>query len=231
MGKDLDSLSTSVADVLLTARWNIRDFSIANCKENLIKEVDKPWLYYKGENEMPPGLVTLSSDTAAELYQVAITIAGDLMQRKGVTGDKKVALYSGVQTLLSNIAAELYQAGRTIVGDLIQRKDSTGERKKQVALDRLTFFMNLIMKPTIDVPHSNGMKLMRDIPDLETNTNVTIVLRNVTLRFWQECIDLYDKRKVRICTVGSRNRQDHYYSLPYQVAPRENPYSSILCSF
>ena len=67
-------------------------------------------------------------------------------------------------------------------------------------------FLTAIMKPLEDIPNSNGMKVMRSIPDMDTGgPAVNIVIRRVTAPFWQECIDTVcrEGKRNRVCAIGS----------------------------
>jgi hypothetical protein len=61
------------------------------------------------------------------------------------------------------------------------------------------------MKSYEDIPNSNGMKVLRDLPDLETDGPINVVIRNITEQFWNEVIRVAEapNKRTRVCAVGT----------------------------
>lgn len=65
------------------------------------------------------------------------------------------------------------------------------------AKERASTVVATIMKYDIieDIPNSHGMKVMRNIPDLETGKEYgTLIMRNITEKFWKACIEPVAKK-------------------------------------
>lgn len=62
-------------------------------------------------------------------------------------------------------------------------------------------FVKSIMKDYVDIPNSNGMRVLNDILDIETNSRGNVVLRNITEKFWREVIEA--TKTHRVCAVGT----------------------------
>ena len=77
--------------------------------------------------------------------------------------------------------------------------DQPREEASRIAQD----FVASILKPLEEI--GNGMTLMRNVPQLETNTSQNIIIRSITERFWQSCIELLNdaSRHNRVCAVGT----------------------------
>jgi hypothetical protein len=75
------------------------------------------------------------------------------------------------------------------------------------AIDNGIAFVDAIMKDYKDVPDSNGMKVLYDVPDLETGTKKNVILRNhITEPFWNRVYELSespDDERYRVCVVGT----------------------------
>ena len=74
--------------------------------------------------------------------------------------------------------------------------------------ERATAFLNSIMRAEYEpIPKSNGMFILRNIQMLNDvlGETVDIVVRNITVPFWQACIDKVDssKGRKRIAAVGT----------------------------
>jgi predicted GTPase len=57
-----------------------------------------------------------------------------------------------------------------------------------------------------DIPQSCGMKILRNVPNLESRRGTTdIVIRAVTIPFWQACIQIVEdsESRTRVCVVGT----------------------------
>ena len=67
-------------------------------------------------------------------------------------------------------------------------------------------FAQSIMQDYETIPGNQGMKILRDVTNIETrNEPRDIVIRNITEPFWQSCINVVDKEGVRdrVAAVGS----------------------------
>jgi signal recognition particle GTPase len=61
------------------------------------------------------------------------------------------------------------------------------------------------MKSYEDIPNSNGMKVLRDVPCLFTGYTGNIVIRNITEDYWNEVIQVAEtpNKRTRVCAVGT----------------------------
>ena len=64
------------------------------------------------------------------------------------------------------------------------------------------FVEALLATEPIGVEDGAGMQVLKDVPDLYSGEKSTIILRTVTLPFWDECIKTAEKG-YRVCAVGS----------------------------
>ena len=67
-------------------------------------------------------------------------------------------------------------------------------------------FAESILRETVPIAGSDGMSVLENVVMLEsTGRLVNVVLRKITMPFWQACIDLVDtpERSYRVCAVGS----------------------------
>jgi hypothetical protein len=66
-------------------------------------------------------------------------------------------------------------------------------------------FARFIMLDLVDIPNSNGMQVMRDIPDLEKGTKRDVIIRNVTNAFFNECMEFLCEPRYQplLCIVGT----------------------------
>jgi hypothetical protein len=66
-------------------------------------------------------------------------------------------------------------------------------------------FVKSIMADLMEIPDSNGMKVMNNVVDLETGKVQDVVIRRITADFWSECIRLLNDEKMeyRVCAVGT----------------------------
>jgi hypothetical protein len=67
-------------------------------------------------------------------------------------------------------------------------------------------FAQSIMREPEPIDGSDGMSVFKDIVNLETGRmGPNVVVRNITVPFWQACIDLVDtpQLRYRVCAVGS----------------------------
>jgi hypothetical protein len=80
------------------------------------------------------------------------------------------------------------------------------EGRKDEARALAQRFVDALMKaPIYDIPDSDGMKYMSNIPDLETNEDYSnIVIRKMTDAFWDKCIELVDTpgERYRVAAIG-----------------------------
>ena len=76
---------------------------------------------------------------------------------------------------------------------------------KIVAQNRGSEFFTSIMKEIEEIPGSNGMRVMRGVIKLESDSERDIVIRNITQPFWEECIRAVSipNMRVRVCAVGT----------------------------
>jgi hypothetical protein len=68
-------------------------------------------------------------------------------------------------------------------------------------LRKAQLFIDSIMRDYEEIPNSNGMKLLRDLLDLETGKVGNAVIRNITESFWLKVIEATEIS--RICAVGT----------------------------
>jgi hypothetical protein len=80
------------------------------------------------------------------------------------------------------------------------------ERRKDVYAARAQTFADALMAAKYeDIPDSKGMKVLRNVTDLETGEKSSIVVRSVTPLFWNACIDLVDTpdKRYRVAALGT----------------------------
>jgi hypothetical protein len=79
--------------------------------------------------------------------------------------------------------------------------DRTGKEK---AIQIGNTFIAAIMKSYEDIPNSFGMKVLRDVPKLESGATRDLVIRNFTEDFWKEtiCTAETPNKRYHVCAVG-----------------------------
>jgi hypothetical protein len=102
--------------------------------------------------------------------------------------------------LLSGFVVCRLLCARRSLSKISMRKADTAAQRKAEA------FVQSIMREPEPIDGSDRMSVLKDIVDLETGTmGVDVVVRNITVPFWQACIDLVDtpQMRYRVCAVGS----------------------------
>jgi hypothetical protein len=61
------------------------------------------------------------------------------------------------------------------------------------------------MKSYEDIPNSNGMKVLRDVPYIGSGFTGNVVIRNITEDYWNEVIQVAEtpNKRTRVCAVGT----------------------------
>jgi hypothetical protein len=80
------------------------------------------------------------------------------------------------------------------------------DRAKPEALDNGVRFVESIMKDYVDIPGSNGMKILENVTDFETGEVCrNLVVRNITEEFWNQVISFSEQpnTKSRVCALGT----------------------------
>jgi hypothetical protein len=76
--------------------------------------------------------------------------------------------------------------------------------KEQAIRDGIAF-STAIMKDYEDIPNSNGMQVLRNVPNRVTGNPKNIVLRSITEDFWENVISTTEdpEYRFRVCAVGT----------------------------
>ena len=84
-------------------------------------------------------------------------------------------------------------------------KEIDRERSLTAALNRGREFVASILGDIHDIPESNGMRVLRQIPGLDFGKKYDLVIRSITQPFWEECIRIVTTRDfdLRVCAVGT----------------------------
>jgi hypothetical protein len=88
----------------------------------------------------------------------------------------------------------------------LSSQKATDDSDELFYLERAKTFVHKLMNAVeIEIPNSNGMKVLRNIPSLETYADARdIVIRKITDEFWIECINqVNDPYTRRVVAVGS----------------------------
>jgi hypothetical protein len=86
------------------------------------------------------------------------------------------------------------------IDDEQERTDYLDETKSAQA------FINSLMQAKYeDIPNSGGMKVLKNILDLESEESKDIVVRNCTIPFWEECLKVVNtpNRRDRVAAIGT----------------------------
>jgi hypothetical protein len=100
----------------------------------------------------------------------------------------------------------VHNAAIPISLQLMETPQSSSSVEYADVVEHATLFKKAITSvPYQDVPGGNGMKALRNIPNLETGLTSDIVVRKCTIPFWQACIDVSHEegKHTRVCAVGS----------------------------
>jgi hypothetical protein len=90
--------------------------------------------------------------------------------------------------------------------ELDEKKEIGGRKWEVLYADRAQTFVKSLMNAKYeDIPNSIGMKVLRDIIDLESGRKRTIVVRTITKDFWNECIKVVDTDTAfyRVAAIGT----------------------------
>ena len=84
-------------------------------------------------------------------------------------------------------------------------KEAGDEESQQAALNRGRDFVASIMKDVEEIPGSDGMRVLPQVVQLETDDRYDLVIRNVTQPFWEECIRVVStpNKNFLLCAVGT----------------------------
>jgi hypothetical protein len=170
---------------------------------------------------LPGDLVPLSSTSLSPLVVVVPAIPAvksptaavhEATKQAGQTSDRKdnpEAMESAWDQAKQNAVVPKSISALRNAAEIVQAVVHTGSWKgyseRKLRLHRAKEFAKSIMLNIEDIPGSSGMKVMRDVVDLETGMKRDIVLRSFINRFWSDCIKFLDDpmRQTRLCVVGT----------------------------
>jgi hypothetical protein len=171
-----------------------------NNKADLLTLLEKPWR----TKADPTGIYQrmISSSLATEdiegVCNAALAIAMTL------ANDDTIVTATATSTL--DITADVHMQPLSIAnggGGVDRSPDSA----YTTALTIAKKYVEAIMTNEIeDIPGSHGMRILRNIPNPETNSKPQdIVIRSVTFPFWLACVDAVDTKdaRIRVCAVGT----------------------------
>jgi hypothetical protein len=88
----------------------------------------------------------------------------------------------------------------------VANESTSRDGAEELALENARRFVDsLLRSPLEPIQGSNGMHVMRDVFNLETSCTINIILRTISKRFWQSCLEEVDapNRRCRVCAVGT----------------------------
>jgi hypothetical protein len=73
--------------------------------------------------------------------------------------------------------------------------------EKQDAQHLAEDFAESIMISVEDIPNSDGMRVLKEVVNLETGDHLDAVIRKITQPLWQDCIDKVNTERCAIVSV------------------------------
>jgi signal recognition particle GTPase len=71
------------------------------------------------------------------------------------------------------------------------------------------YFNDLMTAKLEDVPAFPGMSVIKNLHNLETKTSKDLVVRSITEKFWQACIDVVDQTHMDVGVANDPRKNDH----------------------
>ena len=112
------------------------------------------------------------------------------------------------RTIQPSIVLSRYPIALSLAQDQNDTEGTSEEKRKQryiASLNRAREFVVSVMKDVEEIPGSDGMRILRQIPSLDFIGRYDLVIRSITQPFWEECIRVVTTPGMhfRVCAVGT----------------------------